>query len=146
MTEYQSNSYDDDDMEAILSVLDEKDDEAETIMASARGKVAAIRKWQKAEIKRAKDELGIPTGVLKPLRKIRALEKQIQKVTDDVSEDLIEVYEDAVGQFSLFKPEGDDPAPETAAEASAKARKKAVREAHEAEQAEGERVIDEMIH
>lgn len=149
----QSNSYDDDDMKALLDVLDEKDAEALEIMASAMGKVAGIRKWQKAEIKRAKDDLGIPTGVLKPLRKMRALEKQMRKVADEVADDLVEVFEDAVGQFSFFAPNDDGVHPasgaavnaeETAAQAAARQRAAAVAEVTEREQAEGEAVLDEL--
>lgn len=143
--EYRKNSYSDDDMKALLDVLDEKDAEALEIMASAMGKVAGIRKWQKAEIKRAKDDLGIPTGVLKPLRKMRALEKQMRKVADEVAEDLVEVFEDAVGQFSFFAPaEAEAAEPETAAARAAADRKAAVAEVTEREQAEGEAVLDEL--
>lgn len=144
MTDYKSNTYDDDDMRAVLSILDEKDEEAESIMASARGKVAAIRKWQKAEIKRAKDDLGIPTGVLKPLRKQRKLEAQLQKIADDVSEDLIDVYEDAAGQFSLFAPEGDEPEGATPAQIAAHRSAAAAREQQEQEQREGEEALNEL--
>ncbi len=141
----QSNSYDDDDMKALLDVLDEKDAEALEIMASAMGKVAGIRKWQKAEIKRAKDDLGIPTGVLKPLRKMRALEKQMRKVADEVAEDLVEVFEDAVGQFSFLAPADAETAePENDAARAAAQRKAEVAEVTEREQAEGEAVLDEL--
>lgn len=148
MTEQHKNSFDDDDMRQVLAELDEMDDEAEEIMASARGKVSAIRKRQKNKIKMAKDELGIPTGVLKPLRKIRALERQMQKIADDVSDDLVEIYEDCTGQFSLFAPQdgAEQPIGETAAQASARRRKAAAQVADEAEQADGERVLSELVH
>lgn len=146
MTEQQRNSFDDDDMRQVLAELDEMDEEADKIMASARGKVSAIRKRQKNKIKMAKDELGIPTGVLKPLRKIRALERQMQKVADDVSDDLIEIYEDCTGQFSLFAPQeaGERPSGETAAHASARKAREAARAADEAEQAEGAAALNEL--
>lgn len=143
-TDYKSNTYDDDDMRAVLTVLDEKDDEAESIMASARGKVAGIRKWQKAEIKRAKDDLGIPTSVLKPLRKMRALERQMQKIAGDVSEDMIEVFEDATGQFSMFASDGDAADVANSAQLAARQAAKEARERQDAEQAEGEQVLNDM--
>lgn len=144
-TDYKSNTYDDDDMRAVLTVLDEKDDEAESIMAAAMGKVAGIRKWQKAEIKRAKDELGIPTSVLKPLRKMRALERQMQKIAGDVSEDMIEVFEDATGQFSMFASDDGDPADAAnSAQLAARQAAKEARERQDAEQAEGEQVLNDM--
>lgn len=144
MPDYKSNSYDDDDMEAVLQVLDEKDGEADKIMASARGKVGAIRKWQKAEIKRARDELGIPIGVLKPLRKMRGLERQMQRVTDEVSEDLIEVFEDAAGQFSLFATEeASEPAPPGVKAAK---KTKAQQQNEDDEQSEGAGVLEGGVH
>lgn len=141
----QSNSYDDDDMKALLDVLDEKDAEAREIMASAMGKVAGIRKWQKAEILRAKAELGIPPGVLKPLRKMRELERKMRKVADEVAEDLVEVFEDAVGQFSFLAPvEGVTAEPDNAAARAAAQRAEVVAEVTEKEQAEGEEALADL--
>jgi hypothetical protein len=118
VTDYRQNEYSDDDMRDIIAEIEGLDDEAQEIMASAMGKVAGLRKKQKAAKKRAKDDLSIPMGVLVPLLKRRALEKKMKKLEDEVAEELIEVFQDAAGQFSFL-----NPAPE--AEAKPKKPKKA---------------------
>jgi hypothetical protein len=145
VTEYARNTYDDEDMKAILTEIEDHESEIEKIMASAMGKAAGIRKKIKAVKKRAKDDLAIPMGVLVPLLKVRKLDRQRKKIEDDVSEELIEVYVDAAGQFSMFAPvhtEGDhevEPEKPWPDDEAAKSR-------DAAEQAEGEKVLEGAVH
>lgn len=144
MTDYKANTYDDADMRDIITEIEGLDDEAEKIMAAARGKVGGLRRKQKAAKKRAKDDLAIPMGVLVPLLKQRALERKLQKLVGDVSEDLIEVFEDAAGQFSLFAPEADEPKQEPVAQRAARRAAKKAKANQEAEIEEGAKVLDEL--
>jgi hypothetical protein len=144
MSDLRKNSFEDDDFRTVLTEIEEADEEAESIMASARGKVSAIRKRQKNRIKIAKQELGIPSDVLRAVLKQRKLEQKLKALAGDVSDDLIEVYEDAAGQFSLFAPaEGEAPA-ETGAQAAARERKAEIAAASHAEQAEGAAALEEL--
>lgn len=143
--EQQANGYEDDDFRTVLAELDEMDEEAAEIMASARGKVSAIRTRQKNRIKIADKELMIPPALLRAVRKQRKLEQQLQDLADDIPEDLIELYEDAAGQFSFFAPEGDeeDAQPEAPAATKAASRaKKAAQANQQAEQKDGAEVLD----
>lgn len=141
--EAKANGYEDDDFKQVLAELDEMDEEAEKVMASARGKVSAIRKRQKNRIKIADKELQIPPALLRAVRKQRRLERQLQDLADDIPEDLIELYADAAGQFSFLAPEdGDEAEVVTPARRAANKAVKAAAENHEAEQAEGAEVLD----
>src|SRR5690349_9786518 len=96
-------------MRQLIQEMEEMDDEAKELTASAMGKVAAIRKRQKNKLKMAKSELHIPPSLARRLLKQRKIERQLQDLADDVPEDEIELYADAAGQFSFLAPEdGDD--------------------------------------
>ena len=142
-TELRRNGYDDDDFRSVISEMEEMDEEAEHLMSTARGKVQNIRKRQKNRVKIAKAELGIPSDVLNAVLKQRKLERKLEKLASEISEDMIEVYEDASGQFSLFHTDDGEPQV-TAAQAAARKATEQAREAHEAEQSEGGAVLDEM--
>lgn len=141
--EYRRNGYADEDFATVISEMEEMDEEAEQLMSTARGKVQNIRKRQKNRIKIAKAELGIPDDVLKAVLKQRKLERKLEALACEISDDLIEVYEDAAGQFSLFKAEEGQEAV-SAAQAAARKAAEVAHEQEEAEQAEGARVLDEM--
>lgn len=142
-TEYRKNTYNDEDMAKVIAEIEEMRDEKADIMATARGKAMNVTKREKNRIKMAKQELGIPTDILTTLLKQRELERKMQRLAEDVSEDMIEVYEDAAGQFSLFKAEEGE-RQVTAAQAAARKAAEQSREAHEAEQAEGQAALDEL--
>lgn len=145
--EQRKNGFEDEDFKTVLAELDEMDEEAEKIMASARGKVSAIRKRQKNRIKIADKELQIPPALIRAVRKQRKLERQLQDLADDVPEDLIELYADASGQFSFLAPaadEGDEPDVVTPAQRAARKAADKAAANHEAEQAEGAAVLEEM--
>lgn len=144
--EPRPNGYEDEDFRTVLAELDEMDEEAEKVMASARGKVSAIRKRQKNRIKIADKELNIPPTLLRTVRKQRKLEKQMQDLADDVPEDLVELYADAAGQFSFLAPTKDEPEVVTPAQRAARKAAKAAAENAEAEQSEGAAVLDELVH
>jgi hypothetical protein len=147
MTEFKKNTFDEEDMRSVLSEFEEMNDEAEELMASARGKVAGLRKKQKELKRRAKDDLGIPSAILNPILRQRNLERQMRKNAAEVAEEWTEVFEEASGQFSLFAPDDNEkPEEAPAAQRAARQRKKEAKEANEHEQAEGERIIDEMMH
>lgn len=142
--DHTKNSYEDDDLRQVLAELDEMDDEAEEILASARGKVSAIRTRQKNRIKIADKELRIPPPLVRALRAQRKLERQLKMVAKTVPDDLIEVYEDASGQFSMFAPAAGEEKTETAAEAAAHQRAADIAAQTEREQAEGAAALDEL--
>ena len=141
-SEYRRNSYADEDFRQVISEMEEMDEEAEHLMSTARGKVQNIRKRQKNRIKIAKAELGIPDDVLKAVLKQRKLERKLEALASEISDDHIEVYEDASGQFGLFASPDGEQVP--AAQAAARKAAEQAREAHEAEQAEGERALNEL--
>ena len=147
------NGYDDEDFRTVLAELDEMDDEIQELKSSMGGKIAAIKKRQQNRIKIADKELNIPPALLRKVRAQRKLEQQMQDLVDDLPDDLVEVFEDAAGQFSLFAPEGDGVHPASgaavtaakpAAVVAAEKRKAADAEREAAEQVEGERVLAEL--
>lgn len=142
--EQKANGYADEDMRTVLSELDEMDEEAEQVMASARGKVSAIRKRQKNRIKIADKELKIPPALVRAVRKQRKLERQLQDVADDMPEDLVELYLDASNQFSFLAPEADEPETVTPAERAARKRAAQIAETTASELAEADAVLEEM--
>jgi hypothetical protein len=142
--ESRPNGFEDEDFKQVLAELDEMDEEAESVMASARGKVSAIRKRQKNRIKIADKELQIPPALIRAVRQQRKLERQLQSLADDIPEDLIELYADASGQFSFLAPEGDEPEIVTPAQRAAARAAKAAAENSEAEQTEGEAALNEL--
>jgi hypothetical protein len=135
-----SNLYEDEDFQAVIDEIEGMDDEIETIMASARGKASKIREAQKRKKKMAKQELKIPSEILNASLKTRKLERQMQRIAQGVPEEMVELWADAAGQFSFLTPrEG-----ENSAQAAARAEQQAAQEREEAEQAEGNAVLEEM--
>lgn len=140
---HRANGYEDDDLRQMIAEIEEMDDEAEELMASARGKVQNVRKRQKNRKKEAK-ALGIPSKLLATLLKQRKLERQLQALADDMPDDEIELYADASGQFSFLAPEPDEPETVTPAQRAARKAAKAAAENEQAEQEEGARVLDDL--
>ena len=136
--EQRKNGYDD-DFRTVIQEIEDADDEAETVMATARGKVSGIRTRQKNRIKIAKQELNIPSDVLRAVLKQRKLERKLKMLAESVSDDLVEVYVDASGQFSLFGA-SDEPA----AQVAAREHQSDIEKITEAEQQEGENVLNEL--
>jgi hypothetical protein len=147
--EHRANGFEDEDLKTVLAELDKMDEEAKEVMASALGKVSAIRKRQKNRIKIADKELKIPPAIIRTLRKQRKLERQLQDLADDVPEDLIELYADAAGQFSFLAPdaeEGDGTEVVTPAQRAARKAAKAAADNAQAEQQEGAEALEELVH
>lgn len=141
--EQKKNSYEDDDFRIVLSELDEMDDEAETIMASARGKVSAIRKRQSNRIKIADKELQIPPALIRAVRSQRKLEKKIADIASTLPDDMVELYVDAAGQFSFIEPDAEHP-DDTAAQLAARQRQAEIQTTTDAEQQQGTEVLDAL--
>ena len=139
----QSNSYADEDFAQVIAEIEEMDEEIASIQATAAGKIGGVKTRKSNRIKIAKQELGIPSDVLTTVLKQRVLERKMQKLAGGVPDDLIEVYEDAAGQFSLFKPdEGKKAKP--AAQAAAEQRAAEIQKITDEEAAEGEAALNEL--
>jgi hypothetical protein len=116
--EQQTNGYEDSDFRQILDEIEGFEGEKLSIRmtaASECGKIAKRIKNAKATAK----ALGIPLSILNASLKSRKLERQLQAIAEDIPEDLAEVWVDAAGQFSMFKPEEADEADDTPEEAPA---------------------------
>src|SRR5690606_4491832 len=137
------NGYADEDFAQVIAEIEEMDEEIASIQATAAGKIGGVKTRKSNRIKIAKQELGIPTDVLKAVLKQRDLERKLQKLAGGVPDDLIEVYEDASGQFSLFKAEEGHPA-KPAAQAAAEQRAAEIQKITDEEQAEGAAALDEL--
>lgn len=141
--EQRRNSYEDTDFAQVIAEIEEMDEEIASIQATAAGKIGGVKTRKSNRIKIAKQELGIPSDVLKAVLAQRGLERKLQKLAGGVPDDLIEVYEDAAGQFSLFKPdEGKTAKP--AAQAAAEQRAAEIQKITDQEAAEGEAALNEL--
>lgn len=141
--EQRKNGYEDADFKTVISEIEEMHEEIESVMASARGRVSGIKTRIKNRIKIADKQLQIPPDVLRAVLSQRKLERQIENLAESVPDDLIEVFEDAAGQFSLFKPDdGEDAKP--AAQAAAEKRKADIQKVTDEEQAQGAAALDEL--
>ncbi|WP_240233589.1 hypothetical protein [Devosia lacusdianchii] len=141
--EQRRNSYEDSDFAQVLAEIEEMDEEIATIQATAAGKIGGVKTRKANRIKIAKQELGIPTDVLKTVLKQRGLERQIAKLTAGVPDDLVEVYVDAAGQFSFLKPDEAHPQ-DNAAQVAARQRQAEIDKVTEAEKQQGAEVLDEL--
>ena len=139
----RSNSYDDADFAQVIAEIEEMDDEIASIQATAAGKVGGVKTRKSNRIKIAKQELGIPSDVLKAVLAQRVLERKLQKLAGGVPDDLIEVYEDASGQFSLFKADDGQPV-KPAAQAAAEQRAAEIQAATDADAETGAAVLDQL--
>lgn len=150
MTEQQRNSYADEDFRQIIAEIESHEDDKVSARAEAAGKCSQIAKRIKNTKATAKS-LGIPKSILEAVLKTRKLERKLQEAADEIPEDMVELWEEASGQFSIFAPvadEADEVAePEaTPASKAAKRRKKAAAENQEREQAEGAEILADLVH
>lgn len=141
--EQRRNSYEDSDFAQVIAEIEEMDEEIASIQATAAGKIGGVKTRKSNRIKIAKQELGIPSDVLKAVLAQRGLERKLQKLAGGVPDDLIEVYEDASGQFSLFKAADNAPA-KPAAQAAAEQRAAEVQKVTDEEQAAGAAALSEL--
>lgn len=141
--EQKRNSYADEDFAQVIAEIEEMDEEISSIQATAAGKIGGVKTRKSNRIKIAKQELGIPSDVLKAVLKQRDLERKLQKLAGGVPDDLIEVFEDAAGQFSLFKAEEGQPA-KPAAQAAAEQRAADIQAATDADAEAGAAVFDQL--
>lgn len=148
--EQRKNSYDHADLENILTEIEEYEDEQEANRARTRGDNTALaKKIQNA--KKTASKLGIPKFILdgaiatkRAVAKRNAADEEIDGIAKGIPSDGVELWADAVGQFSFLKPaEGQDEEP-SAPQASAKRAAKAAQDRHTAEQEEGAQVLDEL--
>lgn len=139
--EQKKNAYEDSDFQQILDEIEDLEAQKVTIRAEAAGRCSALAK-KIEDAKKTGKNLGIPTKILSTTLKTRALERQIKALADAVPEDQVELFLDAIGQFSFLKPEkGQTAALAAAGEAATKAA-----EHHKAEQEEGARVLEDLVH
>src|SRR4051812_39194854 len=101
MPEYQKNGYEDEDFRNILVEIEGLEEEKVSIRARAAGECGGLAKKVKNAKATAK-ALGIPLTILTASLRSRRLERQLQAIADGIDEDMIEVWEDAAGQFSMF--------------------------------------------
>lgn len=105
MTEAASNrAYSDDDFKKVLATIEEHEAKKEEVMASARGTASGYARLIANEIKTAA-KLGISKDLLNAVRRNRKLEQQIADNAANLPSDLIELFEEASGQFSMFPTE-----------------------------------------
>lgn len=138
-----TNTWEDADFLAVLKEIEEMREDSAEIMATARGKVMNNKKREKNKIKMAKQELGIDSSILTTVLKQREIERRLQKLAENVSDDMIDLYEDCAGQFSLFAPDEGQPAV-PAAQAAAAERAAQVQKITDEEQAAGAEALDEL--
>lgn len=137
------NGYEDSDFELVISEIEEMDDEIATIQATAAGKIGGVKTRKANRIKIAKQELGIPTDVLKAVLKQRGLERQLAKISAGIPDDMVELYADAAGQFSFLKPDAEHPQ-DNAAQVAARQRQAEIDAATEADAEAGAEVFDQL--
>jgi hypothetical protein len=137
------NSFEDSDFELVISEIEEMDDEIETISATARGKIGGVKTRQKNRITIAKQELGIPTDVLKAVLKQRKLERQLSKISAGIPDDMVELYADAAGQFTFLKPDAEHPT-DNAAQVAARKRAADIQRVTDEEQQAGAEALNEL--
>ncbi|MDR3473370.1 MAG: hypothetical protein P4M09_17050 [Devosia sp.] len=143
MTEQLKNGFDDDDLKSVVSNIEDLEAEIKTVMATAMNEAKKLRTKIKDIRLEAKSDLNIPLKSLSALLKTRKLQKKLEEIAADVPDDQAEIFEDMVGQFSFLPPVDDE---DTPAKSAAKRRKKQAQADSEAEQEEGARVLDELVH
>lgn len=139
--EQKKNGYEDSDFQQILDEIEGLEAEKVSIRADAAGKCSQITKRIENAKKTGKN-LGIPTQTLTTVLKTRRLERQIKDLADGVPDDEVELYLDAIGQFSFLKPEKG----QTASQAAASAASTKAAAHQQAEQEEGAKVLDGLVH
>ena len=140
----KSNSWEDEDFARVIEQHEKLDAEAESVMAEARGRVNGLRTRQKNLKKEAVDDLGIPRSILNATLKTRVLEKKIDKLAKSLNDDDVELFEDAVGQFSFLKPSKEQTG-KTGAQVAAERAKEAANARDEAELKEGEKILEDAM-
>lgn len=146
--EQRKNSYEHSDLENILEEIEEYEDQQEANRARTRGDNAALaKKIQNA--KKTAGKLGIPRFILDgaiatkaAVRKKQAAEREIQSIANGVPPDGVELWADAVGQFSFLQPDDEEESKDPPA--AARRASDAAKANHEQEQKEGAAVLDEM--
>ncbi|KQU96467.1 hypothetical protein [Devosia sp. Root105] len=145
--EQKKNSFEDDDMRQLIGEIETLESEKVSIRAKTAGECGGISKKIGNAKGRAK-ELGIPLAILNGLLKTRKLERQIAAAGQGIPDDLAELWEEASGQFSFLAPDEEEPEEpgETAAQRAARQRRAEADAHHEAEQAEGEAALKDLVN
>lgn len=141
--EQRRNSYEPEDLAKIIGEVEELREDTQEILAAARGKAGNNKKREINVIKMAEKELGIPQKIVRASLRQRDLERQLQKNAESVGDDLVEMYVEASGQMSMFKPvEGQSVS--TPGEAAAIAARAAIQKVTDEEQAAGSEALNEL--
>lgn len=139
----QTNSYDNDDLKAIVEEIEGFiDDEKSTIKAAKQLRQSEVKKAKK----RAKD-LNIPNDILVATIAERKLDRETSErrseIVGKVKEDHLELFEESSGQLSWFKPDSKSPK-RSATQEEVERRRAAIQARTDAEQAEGAAVLDDL--
>lgn len=144
------NTADDDDYRQALEEIEEIDSEADGAKEEHRKNLATIRERKKRKIKMLCADLGIDRDVFEAMLADRKEDRSYKASKADrarkIPEAKVELYLDALGQFSWIAPD-DEPSgkpSETVAERAARERAEAISKVTEEEQSEGAAVLDEM--
>jgi hypothetical protein len=141
--EQRRNSYEPEDLAKLVGEVENLREDTQDILASARGKAGNNKKREQNLIKMAEKELGIPPKIIRATLKQRDLERQLQKNAESVGDDLVEMYVEASGQMSMFKPvEGVTVS--TPGEAAAVAARTAIQMITDEEAAAGAEALDQL--
>jgi hypothetical protein len=141
--EQRRNSYEPEDLAKLVGEVENLREDTQDILASARGKAGNNKKREQNLIKMAEKELGIPPKIIRATLKQRDLERQLQKNAESVGDDLVEMYVEASGQMSMFKPvEGVTVS--TPGEAAAVAARTAIQKITDEEAAAGAEALDQL--
>lgn len=143
MSKPPRNSYDNDDLKSVV-------EEIEGFISNENAAKAEAKKTREREVKTAKNrakQLNIPNDILTAQLKERDLDRKTEakraKIVGSVKEDNLELFEESSGQLSWFKI--DDDAPKVSAtQAAIDRRKQEIQAKTDAEQTEGEEVLEEL--
>ena len=147
MTEQLRNSASDEDwlqaLQEVEAIAAEIDEEKE----ASKARIATIKDRQKRKVEMLCRELGMDKEVFKAMLADRAEDRKYEaakaKRAAKIPDSKVEVFLDALGQFSWLPPaEGAEP--ETPAERAARERIEAIQRVTDQEQAEGAAALDEL--
>lgn len=148
--EQRKNSFEHDDLEAVLSNIEGFEDEQQANRLATMTANSALAVKIKDEKKRAYKELNIPRFVLTTALATKAevkkkldAEAAIEEIAAAVPEDGIELWADTAGQLSFLQPLKDESTSNVVVLAASKAKTKAQAN-HEAEQKAGAELVDSL--
>ena len=143
------NRSDEDDFRQALEEIEGIDSEADEAKENHRSALATIRERKKRKIKMLCTELAMDRDVFEAMLADRAEDRAYQvkkaKRANKIPDAKIELFMDALGQFSWIEPApADASALETVAERATRERIDAINKITDEEQAEGAAALDEL--